>query len=423
MKKKQPVRQSGILVLWGLLGSLVFCGVPLASETGTGDSPASQRKVLSLFEREGCGHCRKERAFLEELQRSMPGLEVQWMSLEEPEVRELFDTFTARYDLPKVTPITIVGRKFIIGFDGPETTGVEIKRVLESEEAVLTVPDLLTGSRGVDIPGMGGTCSIGGPATECEPSGIRLPPVHIPFFGPVDLSRLTLPLLSLVLGLVDGFNPCAMWVLVAFLTALAQVGSIRKMIQFAGIFILAQGIMYLVILNSWFLAFDFIQADRIVTPVIGLVAIGGGLFFLWEFARSDASCKVTGFEQRSRTLSRLSRLAKGSFTPVAVAGILAVAFSVNVVEFACSIGIPQAFTKILDLNEVSLWYREALMGIYVLSYMMDDLAVFAVAIWSMEKIGITTRYSHISNLAGGIIMLILGLLLILAPEKLRFLSG
>ena len=410
---------NGIFVLLCLLVAVFFHGALLAAETGI-EKSVDQRKVLSFFEREACGHCRKEKAFLEELQRTMPELEVHALSIDKSEVRELFDAFTARYQLPKVTPITIVDRKFIIGFDSPETTGKEILRLLESEAAILTVPDLLT-EMGEEIIGTGGSCSISGPATECEPEESRLRSLDIPFFGPVDLSHLTLPVLSMVLGLVDGFNPCAMWVLVAFLTALAQVGSLRKMIQFAGIFILAQGIMYLIILNSWLLAFDFIKADRIVTPIIGLVAIGGGLFFLWEFFRSDGSCKITGFKKRSRTLTRLSSLAEGSLTPMAILGILAVAFSVNVVEFACSIGIPQAFTKILDMNELGIWHREALMGVYVLFYMLDDLAVFALAIWSMEKIGITTRYSRASNLIGGILLLILGMLLIFAPEKLRFL--
>ncbi|MDP3380811.1 MAG: hypothetical protein Q8S84_04755 [bacterium] len=29
-----------------------------------------------------------------------------------------------------------------------------------------------------------------------------------------------------------------------------------------------------------------------------------------------------------------------------------IAFSVNIVEFACSIGIPQAFTKILEMSSL-----------------------------------------------------------------------
>ena len=349
----------------------------------------------------------------------MPHLELQGLNIDEPAQREVFDTFTSRYSLSKVTPITVIGRKFIVGFDKPETTGAEIERLLQDERADLTVGQLLESTH-AQGEGGGGTCPLTGSATLCDPSTSELRYLDVPFLGRIDLVRYTLPALSLVLGLVDGFNPCAMWALVAFLSALAQVGSVRKMIQFAGVFILAQAIMYFLILNSWFLAFDFIRADLIVTPLIGLVAIGGGIFFLWEFSRSDGSCKITSFEKRSRALGRISALSQRNFTPMVILGILGIAFSVNVVEFACSIGIPQAYTKIFDLNQVSLLKRELLMGIYIFFYMVDDLVVFALAIWSIDKMGLTTRYSRASNLLGGILMLLLGLLLILAPEKLRF---
>lgn len=357
--------------------------------------------------------------FLKGLQEKGPRLELLGLNIDEPAQRELFDAFTKRHGLQKVTPITIIGRKLIVGFDKPETTGEEIRRLLEEEKADLTVEQLLV-SPGGPKEGGGETCPVTGPSTLCEVGSGEFRYVSIPFLGRVDLARLTLPMLSLVLGLVDGFNPCAMWVLVAFITALAQVGSVKKMIQFAGVFILAQAIMYFLILNSWLIAFNFIEADQVVTPLVGLVALGGGMFFLWEFGRSDGSCKVTSFEKRSRTLSHISALSSRSFTPMVILGILGLAFSVNVVEFACSIGIPQAYTKILDLNQMGLLKRELLMGIYIFFYMLDDLVVFALAIWSIDRIGLTTRYSRACNLVGGIIMILLGLLLILAPERLRF---
>jgi cytochrome c biogenesis protein CcdA len=381
--------------------------------------PAALSAVVSVFWREGCGHCKKEKEFLAALQKEMDGLDIQWYNVAEPGQREMFESFTAKHNLPKVTPITLVGLKYIVGFDTPDTTGEEIRWLLQTEQTDLTLAELLgmtaeQGSWGE------GTCPEEHASTplEAEPAVLRY--LTLPLIGRIDISQFTLPMLSLVLGLVDGFNPCAMWVLVAFLTALAQVGSLKKMIQFTSIFILAQGIMYMLILNSWLIAFDFIRADRIVTPVIGLVAIGGGFFFLWEFATSKGACKITGMEKRSRTLSRLRELSRRSLTPVVILGILGVALSVNVVEFACSIGIPQAYTKILDLNRVDLWQREFLMSIYILFYMLDDLFVFGIAIWSIEKIGLSTKYTRLSNLLGGIIMLALGALLLFAPEKLRF---
>jgi hypothetical protein len=107
-------------------------------------------------------------------------------------------------------------------------------------------------------------------------------------------------------------------------------------------------------------------------------------------------------------------------TPAVLLGILALALSINVIEFACSVGIPQTFTKILDLNSVSLPRRELLIGLYVVFYMLDDLLVFGLAIWSIEKLGLTGHYARWSNLIGGTVMAVLGITLLVAPERLHF---
>lgn len=375
--------------------------------------------TVTLFWREDCGHCKKEKEFLAALQKESGPLHIRGMDVDLPEIRRLFEQLTDKYHLPKVTPITVIGRKFLVGYGGPDTTGKQIRELLQTEDTKTTVEELMVGD--LSSAGGGSICPITGPSTSCRPGAAEENfSLDIPLLGSVDLKQFTLPVLSVVLGLVDGFNPCAMWVLVAFLTALAQVGSLKRMVQFAGLFIFAQGIMYFLILNSWFLAFDFIRADRIVTPIIGLIALGGGIFFLWEFATFDGTCKLTNLEKRTQTLQRLQSLSTQTLSPLVVLGILGIALSVNVVEFACSIGIPQAYTKILDLNDVPILRREALMGIYILFYMLDDLAVFTLAIWSIEKMSLTTKYSRLTSFVGGILLLVLGALLLVAPEKLRF---
>jgi cytochrome c biogenesis protein CcdA/thiol-disulfide isomerase/thioredoxin len=406
---------------WLLVAVVALALIPQGlAEARPPAAPARPQKVITVFWREGCTHCRKELKFLGALQRTTPGLEVRALNVADPQAQALFSQLTAAYGLPKVTPITVIRRRFLVGFEAAETTGAEIRHLLQTEAAGLSLEELLREAERAAARPQGPACPLTGPCAQPSPPEQQPYYLWLPVLGRVDLTDLTLPMLSLVLGLVDGFNPCAMWVLVAFLAALAQVGSLKRMIQLAGLFILAQGTMYLLILNSWFLAFDWIRADRIVTPLVGLVATFGGAFFLWEFAKAEGVCRVTGLDQRARIVSRLRELSRRSLTPMAVLGVLGIAFSVNVVEFACSIGIPQAYTKILDLNQVGLGRRELLMAIYIACYMLDDLVIFGLAIVSIEKIGVSGRYSRASNLIGGLIMLVLGALLLLAPERLRF---
>ncbi|MBI2050388.1 MAG: hypothetical protein HYT31_01105 [Parcubacteria group bacterium] len=90
----------------------------------------------------------------------------------------------------------------------------------------------------------------------------------------------------------------------------------------------------------------------------------------------------------------------------------------NIFEFACSIGIPQTFTKILDLANLSWAAKQLYNAIYILGYMLDDFIVFGIALYSFEKIGVTQKYSRISHLIGGLLMAALGLILLLKPSLL-----
>lgn len=395
---------------------------------------ASETVLVEVFGRDDCVHCAEEKAFFEEISRERNDFSVRWYDIDVPADRELFDRVTESEGLSKSTPITLVGTTIIQGFDRPETTGSRIETLLDEVaeggknygfEGLLAAG----GSAGVEKT-IGGICDDGticqsppGPAgNDLRSSAGRGDPllVAVPFVGTIDVAEYSLPVLSSVLGFVDGFNPCAMWVLVTFLLVLIQLGDRSRVWMVAGLFILAESVMYYLILNVWFGAWDFIGLDRIVTPIVGVVAIGGGIFFLYEWLYSGGTCKVTDVGQRARISGRIRKLATEPLTWVTAGGIVALALSVNVIEFACSIGIPQAFTKIIEINSSGFLETQGYMFLYILFYMIDDLFVFGLALWGAGKLQMTTTYAKWCNLFGGILMIALGVILVFAPEWLRF---
>jgi len=375
---------------------------------------AGEQVRVSVFWWTGCGHCRAEKKFLDKLSQESPQVLVRLIDVEEDEGGRLFEAVTKRFGLDKVTPITVIGRSVLVGFDDEVTTGKEIRALVEAEAQA--------GTGGVTLEAVLGRAPPPEPGASLAPpqAGGRTLLIRLPLVGPVDISRFALTSLTLALGLADGFNPCAMWVLTAFLAALAQLGSRKKMVQFAGLLILSQGMLYALILNSWLLAFDFIGAERIVTPLVGLLALCGGAFFLWDFTRSEIACRITGAERKARTMARLGALSGLDLSLAVVLSILGMAISVSVVEFACSVGIPQAFAKVLEINAVGPLTRQFLIGLYVLAYMFDDLVVFGLAIWGIGRMARSALYARVSNLLGGLLLLALGFLLVFAPERLRF---
>ena len=177
--------------------------------------------------------------------------------------------------------------------------------------------------------------------------------------------------------------------------------------------------MYYLILNVWMTAWDFVGLDEIVTPIVGVVAVGAGLFFLYQFYKADTTCKVGSLESKRKTTEKIKHYAIAPMTIVTLLGILALAFSVNIIEFACSVGIPQTFTKVLDLNYLSWAGKQVYNAIYILMYMVDDIIIFGIALYSFDRIGLTThKYTRASHLIGGTIMVALGLILLIDPNLL-----
>ncbi|MBU4536789.1 glutaredoxin [Patescibacteria group bacterium] len=356
-----------------------------------------QEKVdIYFFERDDCSFCAKEMAFFEDLVKERDDFNLIIVDISQEGNRQQFDLLTDKYNLPKVTPTTIIGENIFQGFDTPETTGQQIISLIEQAKLGKKLEEDLTLQQNFEF--------------------------KIPFLGVVNLKTMSLFSLAFILGLVDGFNPCAMWVLMTFLLILWQVKDRKKMFQVAGLFILAETVMYWMILNFWFKTWDFIGLDKIITPAIGLLAVGAGIFFLSRYwkNRGQLVCD-TDINKQSKTEGKIRNLINGPMTILTALGIIGVALSVNVIEFACSIGIPQAFTKILELNQLSVLGEQFYIFLYTLAYMIDDFLIFGLALYGFKKFyAVGQKYSNLSSLIGGILMIILGLILLIAPNILVF---
>ena len=403
-----------------LLSVVTLIGVPLSGTPFAYaiDAPTDTVRV-EVFERQDCGHCQDEKEFLNQLQKERGDLIVIFHDIDEPEHKTHFNELTEMEGLPKVTPITIIDSTIIQGFGTARTTGKTLEKLINATKGKpqMTFEEFIAEGGSKSILQGGETCD----ETEgCEIVAQEML-VDIPFVGVVDVAKYSLPVLSLILGFVDGFNPCAMWVLVLFLTILLEAGSRRRMFEMAGLFILAEGIMYYFILNVWMTAWDFVGLDNYITPIVGFVAVGAGTYFLYNFYKADVTCKVGSLETKRKTTQKIKEFATVPMNIPVALGILALAFSVNIIEFACSVGIPQTFTKVLDLNYLSFGAKQIYNAMYIFMYMIDDIVIFGIALYSFDKIGLTTaKYTRASHLIGGVLMVILGLIMLINPTLLVF---
>ncbi len=380
--------------------------------------------TIYFFGRNDCGHCAEEKAFLSTYLESHSGVSYQYFNVtEDASAKALYEQVLAKHELSHVTPVTVIGDQVFQGFDTDATTGALFDSAVTRTRSgdIRTLEDHLARAPKQSDSFKGAGCDENG--TECDSvTNPNLFMFNLPVIGVIDLKSFSLFSLSAVLGTIDGFNPCAMWVLITFLVLLSQVGDKRKMVLVAGVFIIAETIMYNLILNVWFTTWDFVGLDAIVTPLVGFLAVGGGTFFLYRYRKNRnkaLTCDISDLETQGKTTQRIQDLITRPTTVLTVLGIIGIAFSVNIIEFACSIGIPQAYTKILEINDLSFFSRQMYILVYTIGYMVDDFIVFCLAIWGFSRLEAHGhRYAQMSLLFGGILMLILGALLIIEPSFL-----
>lgn len=248
--------------------------------------------------------------------------------------------------------------------------------------------------------------------------------VTVPVLGKINAKKVSLPILAVVLGFVDGFNPCAMWILIFLITMLFNMKDRKKMWILGLTFILTSGIVYLMFMLAWLNLATFISKIAFIRLLIAVIALVVGLINVYKYIDSlkkkDEGCDVVDKKDRKKIMEKIISITHEKKFIIALLGIIVLAASVNIIELMCSIGIPLLFTQILAMNNLSTFSYMIYMFIYIFFFLIDDIVIFVISMVTLKVTGLSTKYTKYSHLIGGIIMLIIGLLLIIKPELLMF---
>ncbi|PID32299.1 hypothetical protein CR970_01320 [Candidatus Saccharibacteria bacterium] len=421
--------------------SAMFTVAP--APTVAAEEETTYKTHIYFFWGDGCPHCAKAKPFLEDLAASSDDIELYKFEVyHDTANQDLLQRVSERLGVDSSgIPFTIIGDKPFIGYSGafakPMRERVEYCVANGCPETVGEVAGIEGGNTPVLREGRSDPDDDQHQPAPSEPQteerdqahASDLEPAHdddakiinLPFVGAVNARDFSLPLLAIVIGALDGFNPCAMWVLIFLITVLLGMKDRRRMWLLGGSFIVASAAVYFLFMTAWLNIFSFIRYVAWIKAVIGVGAVAIGVYYLRDyFVNKQGSCKVTGDEQRQKMFARIRRVTHERNFWLALAGIVAVAFAVNLVELVCSAGLPAVFTGVLATSGIPVWQQYAYMLLYILVFMADDLLIFFTAMFTMRVTGLQSKYSRLSHLVGGIIMLILGALLLFAPQLLMF---
>jgi len=251
---------------------------------------------------------------------------------------------------------------------------------------------------------------------------VFIPPmIKVPILGEVEIKKFSLPILTILLGILDGFNPCAMWTLLFLISLLLGMKNRKRMWLLGSAFIVASAAVYFLFMSAWLNLILFLGFVVWVRILIGILALLGGGYSLKDFIfNKNSGCKVVGDEKRQKTFEKIKLAVQQKSLWLSLGGIIVLAFAVNLVELICSAGLPAVYTQVLALNDMVSWQYYLYILLYIFFFMLDDLFIFFVAMVTLEMTGITTKYTRTSRLIGGLVMLAIGLMLILKPAWLMF---
>ena len=188
-------------------------------------------------------------------------------------------------------------------------------------------------------------------------------------------------------------------------------------------FLTTSAAVYLLIMFAWLTIIGNLTSITWFRIGIALVALIGGFINLRSFYNSlkkDDGCEVVDEKKRKKIITKIKGIVKEQSFILALIGVMALAISVNVIELACSAGLPMAFTQILAINDLSTFEYMINILIYILFFLIDDIVVFSIAMITLNVTGISTKYTKYSHLVGGIIMVLIALLMVFKPEWLMF---
>lgn len=344
---------------------------------------------IYLFYSKICPHCQKEEKYFETLkEKYQDKINIYTYEVTENKTNnEIMKSLKKELkENNQGVPFTIIGSKTFLGYD--ESFNERIENTIDSYLNENTTTDNI---------------------------------YTIPILGKVEAKNASIILIAIILGFIDGFNPCAMWILLLLINMCISIKDKKKMLIVCLTFIITSGIIYFLSMLGIGFILD-LTTIAYIRNIIAILAIVLGIYNLYTYikTRKETGCHVVKKEKRKTIITKINNILNNKNTLLMFGGTIILATSVNLIEMACSLGFPTIFLEILSINNIHGFLKITYLLIYILFYLIDDIVVLFLSIKAFEAKGISTKYNKYVHLIGGIIMVLMGILLIFKPEWIMF---
>jgi glutaredoxin len=398
--------------------------------------------TADVYTRSTCPRCAKAKKFLAQLQGRWPAIRFRILDVDSDTAAR------ARWEalcrgggaVPGLPTIDFAGR-VIIGYQGDEITGQEIEQLIQkcsgNSQFPTQSPNPTTGttmlrfldvppsldSLEFDLPEEASDDEIGSEdiVTDSAATTEPIESIDVPWFGKLRVDELGLPLFTFLVGIVDGFNPCAMWILVFLLSVLVNIKDRRKIILIAGTFVVVSGLAYFAFMAAWLNLFLLIGIARPVQIALGILALFIGVVNVKDFFAFKKGISLSIPEsQKPGLYRRVRQIVEAKYISIAIGGAIVLAVIVNTIELLCTAGLPALYTQVLTLQQLPVWQNYAYLALYIAAYMFDDTLLLVVVVVTLSHHKLQEREGRWLKLLSGVVILLLGMTMIFFPSWLTW---
>jgi hypothetical protein len=386
--------------MWSARRLLFFVILPWAFLPGAspavGTTPEQPEPVdLYFYWSARCPHCLEARPFVTQLSEELP-----WLRFHDLEISRNRDN-AKRYvamaaelgQQASAVPGFLFCGELHVGWQSAETTGARLRSRLQECRQRL----------------------VSGLPAAAPPETVELPGV-----GALSPDTFSLPVLTLLIAGMDAFNPCAFFVLLFLLGLLANQRDRSRMLIIGVLFVVVSGVLYFAFMAAWLSLFRMIGSLGWVTVVAAFLALAIGLVNVKDFFAFKRGASLSIPASRLPRIYRRGRgvLAAGSF-PAMAGATLVLAVAANFYELLCTAGFPMVYTRVLTMHMLSPAGYYAYLALYNLIYVVPLLVIVLVVTFALGRTQLSERQGRLLKLMSGLMMGGLGLLLLLAPDRVH----
>ncbi len=418
-----PVRWPRLLrhALLLALVALAATALPLAAQSEPvwtePDGQGGANVHLYVFHSYNCPHCQEALPFFEQLAEETP-----WLKLHELEITtsranaEQYVRFGAALGQEAIyVPGFFFCGQMVTGYDNPQGMGAGIAAALDAchEDALLQV------AAAASAEGAAATAPLAAnPGAEQVAEAAAA--ISLPFVGKVSVESLSLPVLTVVLGGLDAFNPCAFFVLMFLLSLMVHARNRSRMLLIGGVFVLFSGLIYFVFMSAWLNIFLWVGELKVITLLAGLVAIVIGLINIKDFFwfKQGVSLGIPD-SAKPGLFARMRKLVSADSLPTMLGSTVVLAIAANSYELLCTSGFPMVYTRALTLHDLPRATFYGYLALYNLVYILPLLLIVTVFAVRFGAHKLSENEGRVLKLLSGLMMLLLGVLLVVAPTTLN----